>query len=144
VNPKSRVSTGALKQFVSLNDETADSGGNITIDIMVSTSEGMRSTGAYTNMSALPANNAALTMVGTESTAYPQNLIFHPNAFALVTMPLAMPAGVWGARVTDKEMGLSIRVVKDYEIGEDEEIVRMDILFGVAALYPELACRMVG
>lgn len=144
VNPKSRVSTGALKQFVSLNDETADSGGNITIDIMVSTSEGMRSSGAYTNMSALPANNAALTMVGTESTAYPQNLIFHPNAFALVTMPLAMPAGVWGARVTDKEMGLSIRVVKDYEIGEDEEIVRMDILFGVAALYPELACRMVG
>jgi len=144
VNPKSRVSTGQLKQFVSLNDETADSAGNVTIDVMSSTSEGMRSTGSYKNMTRLPPNDASINMVGTESTEYPMNLIFHPNAFALVTMPIAMPANTWGARVTDKQMGLSIRVVKAYDIDQDEEILRMDILFGVACLYPELAARMVG
>ena len=144
VNPKSRASTGALKQFVSLNAETSDSAGNVTIDVMSSTSEGMRSTGSYTNMSALPADNAALTMVGTEATAYPQNLVFHPNAFALVTMPVAMPSNTWGSRVTDQKMGLSIRVVKDYDIDADEEIIRLDVLYGVAGLYPELACRLTG
>jgi hypothetical protein len=81
-------------------------------------------------------------MVGTESTAYAQNLVFHPNAFALVAMPLAMPAGVWGARETYNN--LSIRVVKDYDITNDEEIIRMDILYGIKTLYPELACRIIG
>lgn len=144
VNPKSRASTGQLKQFVSLNAETADSAGNITIDVMSSTSEGMRSTGAYQNVSRLPPNDATINPVGTESTEYPMNLVFHPNAFALVTMPLAMPSNVWGARVTDKQMGLSIRVIKDYDISADEEIIRMDILYGVSTLYPDLAVRLVG
>lgn len=144
VNPRSKESTGNLKQFVSLNDETSSAGGAVTIDIMSSTSEGLQDSGSYQNVDAHPQNNAALNMVGTESTAYPQNLIFHPNAFALVTMPLAMPANVWGSRVTDKKMGLSIRLLKDYDIDADEEIVRMDILYGVSTLYPELATRMTG
>ena len=144
VNPKSRESTGALKQFVSLNAETSDGSGNVTIDVMASTSEGMRSTGGYKNMTALPANNAVITPVGTEATAYPQNLVFHPNAFALVTMPLVMPANVWGARATDTQMGLSVTVLKDFDIDAYEEIIRLDILYGVATLYPELAVRLTG
>ena len=144
VNPKSRVSTGQLKQFVSLNDETSDTAGNITIDVMSSTSEGMRSTGAYKNMTQLPPNDATINPVGTESTEYPMNLIFHPNAFALVTMPLAMPANTWGARVTDKQAGLSIRLTKQWSVEADEEIARLDILYGVATLFPDLAARLVG
>jgi len=144
VNPKNRVSTGALKQFVSLNAETSDGGGNVAIDVMTSTSPGLRSTGSYTNVSQLPPNNATINMVGTESTGYPQNLIFHPNAFALVMLPMAMPANTWGARVTDKKMGISIRVVKAYDIDADEEIIRLDILYGVGTMYPELCARLTG
>lgn len=144
VNPKNRVSTGQLKQFVSLNDEDSDSGGHCTIDVMSSTGPGLRSTGSWTNVSALPAEDALVTFVGTEATEYPQNLIFHPNAFGLVTLPLAMPANTWGARITDKQMGMSIRVVKAYDIDADEEIIRLDILYGVTTLYPELACRLIG
>lgn len=143
VNPKSRVSTGALKQFVVLNDETSV-GEDITIDVMSTSSEGLQDSGAYQNISRHCADGASINMVGTESTTYSQNLIFHPNAFALVTMPLAMPAGVWGARVTDTQMGLSIRVIKWYDGRYDEERIRMDILYGVATLYPELAGRLVG
>ena len=99
-------------------------------------------TDPYDNCSALPADGDLMNFVGTESTAYPQNLIFHKNAFGLVTLPLAMPSGVWGARETYN--GLSIRVVKQYSIADDEDIIRLDILYGTTTLYPELACRLVG
>ena len=55
-----------------------------------------------------------------------------------------MPANVWGARETDQEAGTSIRVVKQYDIDADEEIIRMDILYGTKTLYPELATRLWG
>lgn len=143
VNPQSRESTGALKQFVALNDEDSV-GGALTFDIMSSTSEGLQDSGAYQNISQHCTSGATINMAGTESKQYSQNLVFHPNAFALVTMPLAMPAGVWGARVTDTQMGLSIRVLKGYDFEYDEERIRMDILFGTATLYPELAGRLIG
>lgn len=137
VNPVSGASLGYLKQMVNLNDETSSSG-DLTIDLGFA----LYASGAYKTVSALPLAEAAITPVGTESTAYAQNLIFHPNAFALVVMPLAMPAGVWGARETYNNV--SIRVVKDYDITNDEEIIRMDILYGIKTLYPELACRITG
>ena len=137
VNPVSGADLGYLKQMVILNNETSSSS-DITMDLGFA----LVASGAYKTVSALPLASAAITMVGTESTAYAQNLVFHPNAFALVTMPLAMPAGVWGARETYNN--LSIRVVKDYDISADEEIIRLDILYGVKTLYPELACRVVG
>ena len=137
VNPVSGADLGFLKQMVVVNDETS-AGNDITIDLNFA----LRATGAYKTVSALPLASAAITMVGTQSTAYAKNLVFHPNAFALVVMPMAMPAGVWGARETYNN--LSIRVVKQYDITNDEEIIRLDILYGVATLYPELACRITG
>jgi len=137
VNPVSGDDLGFLKQMVNLNDETSASG-DLTIDLGFA----LYASGAYKTVSALPLAEAAITPVGTESTAYAQNLVFHPNAFALVVMPLAMPAGVWGARETYNNV--SIRVVKDYDISADEEIIRLDVLYGVKTLYPELACRIIG
>jgi len=138
VNPVSGDSTGVLRQFVSTADVTSDDGGAATITIY----PGITTSGAYQTVSAGPANDAAITMVGTENTGYPQNLVFHPNAFALVSVPVAMPANVWGARETYNNV--SIRVVKQYDIDADEEIIRLDILYGVKTLYPELCCRMTG
>jgi len=146
VNPVSGTSTGVLKRFSALNDETSSTGSpsTIEIDIMQSGSEGLRASGSYKNVSALPASGSTINMIGTESSYYPQNLVFHPNAFGLVVMPLAMPAGTWGARVTDRQTGLSIRVVKDYVFALDQEVIRMDILYGTAQLFPDLGCRIWG
>ena len=141
VNPMSGSSTGVLRRFTVTEDATS-SGGAITIKLSPSIVYG--ATDPYTTVSAYPLENAALTFIGTESTAYPQNLVFHPNAFALVTVPIEMPANVWGARETDQDAGLSIRVVKQYDIDADEEIIRLDILYGVKTLYPELAVRLWG
>jgi len=140
VNPMSGASTGVLRRFVVTEDATADASGYITIKV----SPSITLDAPYQTISAYPVSGAAVTFLGTEATAYPQNLVFHPNAFALVTVPIEMPANVWGARETDTDAGLSIRVVKQYDIDADEEIIRLDILYGVKTLYPELATRLWG
>lgn len=141
VNPMSGSSLGYLKQWV-VTAATNDDGAAMVIPIAPTPVYG--ATNAYSNIDAVPLTTAAITFKGTESTAYPQNLVFHPNAFALVTLPIEIPGNVWGARETDPESGLSIRVVKQYDIDADEEIIRLDILYGTKTLYPELACRLWG
>jgi len=140
VNPMSGASTGVLRKFVATADAASTGGGDMTIKV----SPAIISSGAYQTVDAVPLTTAPLTFLGSEDTAYPQNLVFHPNAFALVTVPIEMPANVWGARETDQDAGMSIRVVKQYDIDADEEIIRLDILYGVKTLYPELAVRLWG
>lgn len=141
VNPVTKQSTGQLQRFVVNAD--ANSGattGPATINI----SPAIITSGAYQTVNAAPADNAAITVVsGTASTQYAQNLCFHKNAFALVMCPLELPDG---AAFTAREShnGYSVRVVKDYDIDTDDDIIRLDILFGVDAIYPELACRLTG
>jgi hypothetical protein len=142
VNPMSGVSTGILKKWVVTTDTTSSSGNMATLPIAPTVR--FASGNAYNNVDALPVDSDAMTFVGTEATTYPQNLVFHPNAFGLVVLPIEMPANVWGARETDKDAGLSIRVIKQYDIATDYEIIRLDILYGVKTLYPELAVRLWG
>ncbi len=137
INPNTKDSTGSLQTFVVNASGTSDGSGNLTLDI----SPAIITSGAYQTVSAVPADDAVITVKGTASTGYAQNLCFHPNAFALVTVPLAMPDGV-SFKARETHNGLSIRVVKDYDITNDEEIIRLDILFGVKTIYPELACRL--
>jgi P22 coat protein - gene protein 5 len=145
VNPVSGQSTGVLRQFVATADITSDGSGNATITIspQIYSAAGGETYLPYQTVDALPADGAAITPVGTEGTIYPQNLCFHKNAFALVTVPLALPDSAnWKARHQDA--GLSIRIIKFYDGVEDRERVRMDIFFGWDAIYPDMACRLVG
>ncbi len=141
VNTMSGESTGILRRWA-VTADTADTGTDMTIPITPTCIYG--ATNPYSNVDALPLSTAALTFVGTANTAYTQNLVFHPNAFALVTVPIEIPANVWGARESDPDAGVSIRVVKQYDIDADEEIIRLDVLYGTKTLYPELACRLWG
>lgn len=149
VNPMSGASTGNLKMWVATAATTTSSGGAMAT-LAISPTLKYASTDPYTNCirtagaTNIMIDNDAMTFWGSESTAYPQNLVYHPNAFALVTVPIEIPANVWGARETDTDAGLSIRVVKQYDIDADEEIIRLDILYGVKTLYPELAVRLWG
>jgi len=143
VNPVSGDSTGALRQFVVTADASCaatetTSGNAVTVYV----EPALIATGPYKTVDTFPAQGAAVTVVGTQGEPYPQNLAFHKNAFALVMVPLAMPSNVWGARASDS--GFSIRVVKDYDIDIDDEVIRLDILYGVKTIYPELACRITG
>lgn len=136
VNPISKVSTGNLQQFTVLAD--ADSGAS-TGPATLSISPAIITSGPYQTVDAAPADNAAITVLAS----YAANLAFHQNAFGLVTCPLELPDGA-AFKARESDNGLSVRVVKDYDITNDDEIIRLDILYGTKVLYPEMACVLLG
>jgi hypothetical protein len=145
VNPQSKVSTGSLMQFVVTADFSSDGSGNGTIAI----SPAITLTGPYQNVDSLPADAAAIKTFDQVSSSggkvTPQNLAFHKDAFALVMADLEVPGGVdMASRATDPDAGLTIRLVRDYDVNNDVFPCRLDVLYGWEAIYPELACRFIG
>lgn len=151
VNPSTKDTLSHLKQFVVL-ETISDTSGAIEMQI----SPPIITSGPYQTVSAAPADDAAITMVGTASTSYAQNMVFHRNAFCFVPVPLitdsAMPVV---ASVTDSGnsarlkgapagTGLTFRMVRQYDINNDNIVTRIDTLYGVKALRPELATRLSG
>lgn len=144
VNPQSKVSTGSLMQFVCTADLTSS-----TVNGTIAFSPAFQSTGAYQNIDALPLDEAAITVVqkgsDTEGQSSPANLAFHKDAFVLGMADLELPGGVeMASRAQDKDAGLSVRIVRAYDINNDQHPCRVDVIYGVKAVYPELACRIMG
>lgn len=133
VHPETKQSLGYLAQFTVTDDCTT----------ALTFTPAIYASGANQNVDALPANSAALTMVGSASTSYEQHLVYHKDAFAFVTADLEMPQGVHFASRQNMD-GLSIRVVRQYDINNDNIPARLDILHGYEAIRPEWACRITG
>ncbi len=115
----------------------------------ISISPSIVTTGPYQNVTAGVADEAAVLVFGAAATysnaVTPNNIAFHKDAFVLGMADLPLPGGTdMAARVSDKEAGISIRVVRAYDIVNDIWPCRMDILYGWQAVYPELACRVQG
>lgn len=144
VNPQSRQSTGTLAQFVVTANVSSDGSGNATLPIYPPIIPPTGSTPTqFQTVTTSPADNAAITVTGAANTVTPQGLAFHKDAFTLVTADLPLPRGVdMAARVSDKELGISIRMIRAYDISLDRFPTRLDVLFGWATLRPELACRV--
>jgi hypothetical protein len=84
---------------------------------------------------------------GTQAeTVSPQNLVFHPNAFASVMADLALPrGGARASRVNSKQINIAMRYVEQFDITSDRNLNRLDILFGSATIQEaRMACRVVG
>jgi hypothetical protein len=138
VNPVTRQVLPYLQQFVVAAPVTATGSADV-----VTTAPAIIVSGQYQTVSAAPAQNAALTFMGAASSSHAQNLVFHENAFALCMVPMELPEGaVKKARQSYK--GLSIRVICDYDIVNDINMWRLDILYGVKPIYPDLATRLSG
>lgn len=143
VNPQNRTSTGSLQQFVVTAAATADGTGNATLSIYPA----ITASGAFQTVSGSPADNAAITLVTRSSTAAsggdPQNLAFHRNAFTLAMVDGPLPGGVhYASRANYKNY--AIRAVSFYQGDTDRMVLRFDVFYATAALYPELACRISG
>ena len=140
VNPVTKATLSFLRQFRIVSNVTTNvSAASATT---ISISPAIITSGPYQNVSAAPSNDTAITMMGTASTGYRQNMLFHKNAFALVTVPLKAPASAKSSRQSYK--GLNVRYVTDYDITNDREIYRFDVLYGVKAIDPRLATRISG
>jgi len=140
VNTVSKATLSFLKQFTVVSD--ADSGastGPATLTIYPA----IIASGAFQNVSAAPADNADITVLGTGGTGYRQNLVFHKNAFALAMVPLISPPGAIDvARKSYK--GTSVRLIPTYDGTNDKSNFRLDVLYGVKAIDPRLATRLSG
>ena len=139
VNPKTKGTTGVLQQFVVNADTDSTAGGAATISI----SPPIIISGPHQTVNAAPADNAAITVLGSASTAYRQNLVFHQNAMGLAVVPLEMPQAAYnGARESYK--GISVRVIPIYDGTNDISKWRLDLLYGRKLLEPRLGTRMSG
>jgi len=140
VNPQTRQSTGALQQFVVTADVTVSSTTTATLTI---------SPAIYTPANALatvdsfPASSAALTFLGGSATTYPQNLIYHKDAITFATADLLLPQGVDMAS-RQVHNGISLRIVRQYDINNDRMPCRIDVLYGYAPIRPVTAVRLWG
>lgn len=135
VHPETKVAYSHLKQFVVTSATTTS--------ITFSPAMIFSTTNARQNCAGTPVDNADITFVGAASTNYIQPLMYHKEAFQFVTadLPIMDDAHKCVRRMQD---GLSLRVWQASDIRNDELLMRIDILYGFAALRPEWACRMIG
>ena len=139
VNPQTRESTGSLFQFVALADVALNGSGAGTITVAPIYSAAH----PLATVLSLPATSSAVVFLGAASTTYPQNIAYHKDAFTLATADLILPQGVDMASRANHN-GISMRIVRQYDINNDRMPCRVDVLYGYAAIRPQLACRVWG
>ena len=139
VNPQNRQSYGKLRNFVVQSTTAIGSGGTATVTVVPA----VITAGQFQNVSVTSSGSQTVTPFNNTGVVSPQNILMHRNAFTLACADLELPEGVhFAGRASDKELGLSIRVVRQYTINNDSIPTRLDVLYGWAPLYPELACRI--
>ena len=137
-NWETKQDTGTVQKFV-VTALATGAASKVTLSI----SPSIITSGATQTVTASPDTNAVLTFVGAASTSYPNNLVFHKDAFALATADLVLPKGVDMA-AREVYDGISVRLVRQYDINNDNIVARLDVLYGWATQYAQLACRIAG
>lgn len=135
VHPETKVDTGELQHFVI----TADSGASAT---SLAISPSITTTGAAQTVSGSPASGAAVNKIGAgNGELLDGSMVYHRDAFTFATADLLMPDGVDFAR-REVYDGVSMRVVRQYDINNDKMPCRLDVLYGYVTMRPQLACRI--
>ena len=138
VNPESLTSTGALANFV----VTATASSNGTGGSSISIYPPIVTSGAYQTVDNGPISGAAITVIsGAPSSNLAKNIGFTKDCFGLVTVPLIMPDGV-DFKSQEVYKGISLRVIRAYDINNDVLPTRVDVMWGTATYYAELGCRL--
>jgi hypothetical protein len=133
VHPETKQSTGVLQQFV------VTAGTITTTSFPISPA--IVTTGAAQNVSGSPATGAAITFSGTANVNYGLSMAYQKGAFAFASADMVMPRGVdFAAR--EAFDGISMRIVRQYDINNDKFPCRLDVLYGYKTIRPQLACRL--
>jgi hypothetical protein len=140
VNPRTKATMTYLKQFTITADATSDGSGNVTLTI----SPPIISSGAYQNVSAAPADNAALTHLGALSTAFILNAAFHKSAIKLVGVNPPRPFTGESDFATDPDTGISVRYWRYSDGGTDVHNHRWDVYYGTKNVDSRLGTLISG
>ena len=144
VNPQTRQSTGSLQQFVVTGNYATSGAATAFSTPAVGVYPPLYpATHALATVNRMPTASDVITFVGTASTGYPQNLVYHKDAITFATADLLMPQGVDMAS-RQVHNGISMRIVRQYDINNDRMPCRIDVLYGAAVLRPPMACRVWG
>lgn len=135
VHPETKASTGVQQQFVVTQAHPGGAG-------VVQISPPIITTGPQQTVTLATTNAASpITVAGTPNTAHGLSMLYHKSAFAFATADLVMPRGVdFSARQTFD--GISMRIVRQYDINSDRFPCRLDVLYGYRTLRPQMACRL--
>ena len=144
VNPQNRQSTGALRQFVVTADTTSDSSGNATIPISGPSGFGIVTAGPFQTVTQSPSTGWAINVQGAASTSSLRGMAFVSDlTFAMGCADLPLYGGLDIAeRASSKDLGISIRILRAYDIFEDRAPIRGDFLYGFVTQYPETGVRI--
>jgi len=139
VHPETKTPIG-LQQFTVLAGSTAT---NVLISPTIYITGAKRNVGTSTGaaITASSYTTKTCTIVGSASTSYLQNLMYHKEAFQFITADLPLMDDAHKCQRVNKD-GLSLRLWMGSDIRNDELLLRLDILYGFAALRPEWACRI--
>ncbi len=138
VNPESLSSTGSLRNFVVTATASSGAGGASTISIYPA----ITTSGPYQTTDSSPIAGAAITVIsGASGSNLTKNIGFTRDCFGLVSVPLVMPEGV-DFKAQEVYKGISLRVIRAYDINNDVMPTRLDVLWGTATFYNELGCRL--
>ena len=138
VNPQTRESTGSLQQFVVTADASGSSTATVTVSPAIYTAAN-----ALATVDSFPQSGAVVTMFGSASTQYAQNLAYQKDAITFATADLLMPNGVdMASRAVHN--GISLRIVRQYDINNDRMPCRIDVLYGYSVIRAPLATRIWG
>ena len=140
VNPQTRQSTGSLQQFVVTVPVTVSSTTTATLTVSPAM---YTSSNALATIDSFPASSATLTFLGGSATQYAQNLIYHKDAITFASADLLLPQGVDMAS-RQVHNGISMRIVRQYDINNDRLPCRVDILYGYSTIRPAMGVRMWG
>ena len=140
VNPQTRQSTGSLQQFTVTADVSVSAGTTATLSVSPAI---FTSAHALATVNSFPQSSAALTFLGGSATQYAQNLVYHKDAITFATADLLLPQGVDMAS-RQVHNGISMRIVRQYDINNDRMPCRIDVLYGYKVIRPAMACRLWG
>lgn len=136
VHQITKQATGQLKTFriVKVNSPTSV----VISPAIISAQGGSEAEKQYQNVSATPANGAVITMLNT-ATAY-ANPFWHRDAIELIPARYAVPtnAGAAVLRATT-DQGIELVFQKQYDINTMKTKYRLDTMFGVVMVNPEMA-----
>jgi P22 coat protein - gene protein 5 len=146
VHDETKANLGYLKQFVVVT-QVSDTAGAIANLVI---SPAIISGGAYQNVSALPATSAAITMAipnssTTTGVVVAQNLAYHRDAFIFATADLILPGSINKEEFAEREEfeGISLRVVRRFDINNDFMPCRIDVLYGYTPALIEIGGRTI-
>ena len=145
VNPQNRQIYGTLARTFVVQADVSSTATTFSVTV----APAIITAGQFQNVSITSTSATAavtpykISATAATATTSPQNILFHKNAYTLAVADLPVPEGVdFAGRASDEETGLSLRIVRQYTINNDALPTRIEVLYGWAPLYQELACRI--